>query len=106
MKAIFNRIISKVHSSTAPNHPEVEEARRERKMRGKEDEMTSMPSDEEEEESEVVDILIKMKNTLKITRINSSLQGEYQTLRHINRMLCSNPLKSGEIRTFLLAKSS
>ena len=117
MKSIFSRIATKVGMPSGLRELEIvrrfrktdkkaekEEEKEEEEME-QGNEAVSNPSDEEEE-SEVVDILIKMKNHLKITRINSALQGEYQTLRHINRMLCSNPLRPEDIRLFLLTKSS
>ena len=47
-----------------------------------------------------------MKNHLQLTKINSALQGQYQTLKHINHILCSNPVNTEQIRVFLLTKSS
>ena len=48
MKAIFNRIISKVHmSNTTTNYPEVQSPKRIKKAKSKdESEMGSIPSDE------------------------------------------------------------
>jgi hypothetical protein len=47
MKGIFDRLISKVHTGTATRHPELQSARKQRLSKKKEDEMSSMPSDEE-----------------------------------------------------------
>ena len=108
MKGIFDRIVNKVNQGTM-SFRELEIAKKLKRSFRKEDQQgaeTGSNASEEEEESEVVDILIKMKDHLRITRVNSALQGEYQTLRHVNKMLCENPLKAEEIRLFLLTKSS
>jgi hypothetical protein len=47
-----------------------------------------------------------MADHLKISRITKELQGEYITLRHVNKMLCQEIIDFKEIKIFLRSKSS
>ena len=106
MRALLSRLVKK--RKTSPNKPTSDLLNHEKRAIKKEDTQSCAISlaSEEEEESEVVDILIKMKEHLKITKINTSLQGEYRTLCLINHMLCENPIKVSNIQKFLLTKTS
>lgn len=106
MRALLSRLI-KPKTEKSPHKPfppsDNKDKGSDKKSRGPVTNLESLS--DEEEESEVVDILIKMGDHLKITKINTSLQGEYRTLCHINHMLCENPIDTPNIQKFLLTKS-
>jgi hypothetical protein len=77
MRALLSRLIKKKTEKSPPSKSATSSNNKEKGFSKKENaQFCNLESlSDEEEESEVVDILIKMGDHLKITKINSSLQG-------------------------------